>query len=173
MLANFFFLDCAQPSCSIILHLLNRSKDQRMPMRRRAQKLNQVENPSLDPVSNPRDCSRPPTHFLNAKKKTILYRYVRDPFRQRSLRNTRFLIPLFVNCAGERSQFALIFHRVALRGALISWRHKQYYTENESESESEGQKGNTRFETVPMTIVCLTNRLIFFNFIWHFRVFSQ
>lgn len=73
MLANFLFSISLSLSASHLrwVQLFCTFWTDRRISRMRSQKLNQVENPSLDPVANSTDCARPPTQFfLNAKRKS-------------------------------------------------------------------------------------------------------
>lgn len=158
MLANFF--DWAQPSCSIILHLCEAIEGSATATATVIAKTQSSRKPKSRPRFESEILFSTPDPLFQMQKKKCKKHNAPDPFRQakRSL--------LFVNCAGERSQFALIFHRTCPPGR-IDFLTTQTILRAGTERERE-LKRVQRLATMPMTIVCLTNTLIFFNFVWHF-----
>lgn len=92
----------------------------------RSQKLNQVENPSLDPVANSSDCARPPTQFFKCKKKIENKNNVRDPFSAKISFPfpLSFSLALIIFCQLRRLEIAICADLsqgcLAIWGALIS-----------------------------------------------------
>lgn len=166
MLANFLFsislsLYLSLAMGSIILHLLNRSKDQPNAIAK--------TQSSRKPKSRPRCqflglCSTPDPVFLKCKKIIENKNNVRDPF---SAKISFPLPPLSLSCSCDilstaqvrvrnlRWSFAGLrsLGRIDFLTAAARWRRGRRHR----------QKG-----LPSLTINCLTNSPIFFNFFWHF-----